>query len=132
MLRTCFAEVLEGRLVLAVSLISVDTSGGFGDGSFSGSGLSHDGRYVAFTSGASDLVANDANQRDDIFIRDRQLNATTLVNVDGDEEPLSVEGISGDGSVVLFSRARAGSDGFDGGDIFVTDVAAGTTSLVTV
>ncbi len=44
--------------------------------------LSRDGRYVAYYSGASDLVADDTNGRADVFLRDLQDNTTTRVSVD--------------------------------------------------
>src|SRR5262245_15123329 len=43
--------------------------------------LSGDGRYVVFSSNASDLVPNDYNGLDDIFIRDRTTGTTTRVSV---------------------------------------------------
>ncbi len=43
--------------------------------------VSGDGRYVAFISGASSLVANDTNQAGDVFVRDRFEGVTTRVSV---------------------------------------------------
>ena len=43
--------------------------------------LSDDGRYVAFTSSASNLVAGDTNLVQDIFVHDRQTGSTTRVSV---------------------------------------------------
>ena len=72
--------------------------------------ISGDGRYVAFASSAGNLVADDINGSDDIFVRDTVNGTTTRVSVDSDE----VEGIrnsfrpsiSGDGRYVAFaSRA---------------------------
>ncbi len=42
--------------------------------------ISNDGRYVAFASYASNLAAVDINNSSDIFVRDRQLNTTTLID----------------------------------------------------
>lgn len=44
--------------------------------------ISMDGRYVAFASYASDLVAGDSNGGEDIFVHDRQTGITTRVSVD--------------------------------------------------
>jgi Tol biopolymer transport system component len=41
--------------------------------------ISPDGRFVAFTSLASDLVANDVNGTFDFFVRDMQMTTTTLI-----------------------------------------------------
>ena len=43
--------------------------------------ISSDGRYVVFSSLAPDLVANDKNDRQDVFERDLLLGTTTLVSV---------------------------------------------------
>ena len=43
--------------------------------------ISADGRFVAFFSAASDLVANDTNGTNDVFVRDLQLGTTTLVSI---------------------------------------------------
>ena len=44
--------------------------------------ISADGRYVAFESDASNLVAGDTNGYADVFVRDRKLHRTSLVSVD--------------------------------------------------
>ncbi len=45
------------------------------------SAISGDGRYVAFGSSASNLVANDNNGASDVFVRDTQTNVTTIVSI---------------------------------------------------
>src|SRR5215213_4139930 len=42
---------------------------------------SADGRFVVFNSDASDLVADDANGKTDVFVRDLQTDTTRLVSV---------------------------------------------------
>lgn len=42
--------------------------------------ISDDGRWVVFSSGASDLVAADSNGRADIFVRDRRTQSTRLLS----------------------------------------------------
>jgi hypothetical protein len=44
--------------------------------------ISEDGRYVTFTSDATNLVSNDTNGATDIFVYDRVTRSTTRVNVD--------------------------------------------------
>ena len=63
--------------------------------------ISADGRFVAFSSSATNLVAGDSNDVNDVFVRDRQANTTTRVsvglagaNADGGSDSPS---ISGDG-----------------------------------
>src|SRR6187455_2552339 len=56
----------------AVERVSVSSSGEEANaGSLQGA-ISGDGRYVAFYSEASNLVPGDTNNRDDVFVRDRQ------------------------------------------------------------
>ena len=60
--------------------------------------ISADGRYVVFESAASDLVTNDFNGTNDIFIRDLLTGRTTLVSLNdkGDSSP---EGASHDPAI---------------------------------
>ena len=60
---------------------SVDSAGNAGN-DFSGRpDITDDGRFVAFDSIATNLVAGDTNNRDDIFVRDRQAGTTERVSV---------------------------------------------------
>ena len=43
--------------------------------------MTPDGRYVAFVSTATNLVADDTNNIADVFVRDLQAGTTTLVSV---------------------------------------------------
>ena len=114
-----------------VSRISVDTSGGDSDSQSGGSSASHlsaDGRYVAFESNASDLVANDTNGENDIFVRDRASGTTVRVNVDSagvEAAGISTElAISADGRFVAFSSVATNLVAGDGNgvmDVFVHD-----------
>lgn len=66
-----------------VSLVSVSSNGiTVGSSSSFDAAISPDGRYVAFTSNATNLVPNDTNNLPDIFLRDLRNNVTTLVTVD--------------------------------------------------
>ena len=56
--------------------------GTLGNGASSSPTLSADGRYVAFTSEASNLVAGDRNNAGDVFVRDRETGKIQLVSVD--------------------------------------------------
>ena len=49
-----------------------------------GPAVSTDGRYVAFASAASNLVAGDTNGAIDVFVRDRQSGTTERVSVASD------------------------------------------------
>lgn len=61
--------------------VSIASGGGQGNGMSWQPAISADGRRVAFTSSASNLVPNDTNGNSDIFIFDRQTHQTRLVSV---------------------------------------------------
>ncbi len=62
-------------------LISVATNGQSADALSSDPAISPDGRYVAFSSLADNLVAGDTNNAQDVFVRDLLAGTTTLVSV---------------------------------------------------
>ncbi|MEZ4114407.1 MAG: hypothetical protein R3B65_03145 [Candidatus Paceibacterota bacterium] len=45
------------------------------------SSISSDGRYVAFSSYAENLVSNDTNGIDDVFVYDRTTDTVEIINV---------------------------------------------------
>ena len=74
--------------------------------------LSGNGRYVAFSSAAVNLVPSDTNNAYDVFVRDRQLGTTERVSVDslgsqanGASSPQGayLPSISADGRYVVFT-----------------------------
>lgn len=91
--------------------------------------VSHDCRYVAFTSYAADLVPGDTNGVGDVFIHDRLTRATTRVSVapDGHEflRGASSPAISADGRYVAFDTAENPFIG--GARIYVHDRSIGQT-----
>ncbi len=101
--------------------------------------LSGDGRYVAFSSQADNLVADDTNEASDIFVRDRQTGTSVRVSIASDGEQGDrgsfQPSISDDGRYVAFtSEATNFSDNeFDQlPDLFVHDRSTGLTSLINV
>jgi Tol biopolymer transport system component len=101
--------------------------------------ISDDGRYVAFTSWASNLVRGDTNRRLDVFLRDRTAATTSRVSVStaGAQANGSslAPAISGNGRYVTFESAAANliADDTNGHrDVFVRDRVAGTTHHVSV
>ena len=119
--------------------VSVSGSGSDANGDSFAPSISADGRYVAFSSFASNLVAGDSNGADDIFVRDRQAGTTTRVSVaPGGADPNygSVSpALSADGRVVAYASDASNLVAGDTNnlrDIFVYDRQAGTTSRVSV
>ncbi len=101
--------------------------------------ISADGRFVAFGSDATNLVASDTNNRDDIFVHDRQTGATTRVSVDsGGNEALGYSdspAISADGRFVAFRSMATNlvpGDTNNRPDIFVHDRLSGAMERVSV
>ena len=106
--------------------------------------VSADGRRVVFSSAATDLAAgqSDGNGGDDIFLFDRISGATTLVSHRDDSASTTANqtgkepAVSADRSRVSFlSRATdlfaSQIDSNNDYDVFLFDVAAGTTALAT-
>ncbi len=123
----------------AIRRVSVDTGGGDANGHSGQSSISADGRYVAFLSEASDLVAGDGDSNWDVFVRDLQTNAIRRVSVDtggGDANGHSGEpAISADGRYVTFDSEASDlvvgdGNGFD--DVFVRDLQMNTTRRISV
>ncbi|TAK72940.1 MAG: hypothetical protein EPO22_00160 [Dehalococcoidia bacterium] len=63
--------------------VSVDSAGGQADGDSMEPSISPDGRFVAFTSSAANLVFADTNEASDVFVHDRLSGATIRASVDG-------------------------------------------------
>lgn len=94
---------------------------------------SHDGRFVAFTSGASDLTTDPDNGAFDVFLLDATTGGVTNLTPEGDGSS-TAPSISADGTRVVFeSRAtNLTEDPDDAGlDVFLHDVATGTTTNLT-
>ncbi|MEJ7727158.1 MAG: hypothetical protein WKH47_09095 [Actinomycetes bacterium] len=101
--------------------------------------ISAHGRYVAFESEATDLVAGDTNEVNDVFVRDRLTGDTTRISVATDEDQSnggsSAPSMSNSGQVVAFmSDATNLVPGDTNGvtDIFLRDLTAGTTVRVSL
>ncbi|WP_145975977.1 Ig-like domain-containing protein [Methanobacterium congolense] len=89
--------------------------------------ISADGRYVVFSSEATNLVPEDGNGCDDIFVRDMLLGVTTLISHPNGGESNGnsyAPSISGDGRYVAFVSSATNLVSGDGNgcdDVFVFD-----------
>lgn len=118
------------RLSGGIELASVSSAGVQGDAQSVYPRISDDGRYVVFLSSATNLVANDTNGVDDVFVRDLTSGTTVRVNVSASGEQANVEArvptISGDGRFVAFwSVADNLAPNAPGLATFVTEWATG-------
>lgn len=120
-------------------LISVTSTGASGSGDSVNPVVSPDGRFVAFQSQAANLVAGDSNGRLDVFVRDTLRGQTLLVSA-RENTTTSGSGYSfapvfaGSSNVVFTSTADdlTANDTNGTSDVFVRDLTAGTTTLVSV
>lgn len=119
--------------------ISLDPAGVDGNEQSSFPALSANGRFVAFESRASNLVAEDNNEQSDVFVRDRKTGAIERVSVDAEGAEsigLSREAaISASGRFVAFESMAptlVPDDGNGAFDVFVRDRKRGTIRRVSV
>lgn len=119
--------------------VSVANDGSQANGESFAPAISGDGRYVAFSSSASNLVPGDQNNANDIFVRDRVANTTTRVSTGlGGAEPNAgsfAPAISADGNVVAYESDATNlvpNDTNAVRDVFVYDRSTGTTNRVSV
>jgi Tol biopolymer transport system component len=129
---------VRNRTSGTVVVASLTPELGAADGPSSEPTLSSDGRVVAFTSSASDLVSGDANATTDVFVRDLETATTTRASVDSAGREGSGDSgapaLSADGRFVVFFSTSPELLAVDrnggAGDVFVRDRAFGSTELV--
>ncbi len=97
------------------SLLSKARNGGFPDGGSLEPSMSSSGRYVAFTSIASNLVGNDEPGSVEVFVLDRRSGKITRAPLPPDiarstTAAQSEPSISGDGRIVAYTYARRASE----------------------
>lgn len=123
----------------SISIVSRSSAGVQGDDNSTDATISADGKFVVFSSRATNLVANDTNGSNDIFVRDLVAGTTECVSV----TPSGVPGnnfsqyadISADGRYVVFHSAASNliaGDTNGGTDVFRRDRLLGTTTRISV
>jgi Tol biopolymer transport system component len=119
--------------------VSVSSSGAEGNGQSFQPSISADGRFVAFTSEATNLVPGDTNDQTDMFVRDQETRTTRRVSVSstgaqgngGNRHP----SISADGRFVAFGSDSSNlvpGDTNEVEDVFLRDRWNRTTRRVSV
>ena len=118
----------------AITRVSTAADGTQADGGSLGAAISADGRYVAFTSDATNLVGGDTNAATDVFVKTVANGAITRASTDGNGVEGGAESfgasISADGTRVAFvSNAANLVAGDTNGtpDVFVKDLPSGAT-----
>jgi uncharacterized repeat protein (TIGR01451 family) len=133
---------VRDRLLGTTERVSVSSGGRQADGHsgvlnlMGGPSISGDGRFVAFSSDATNLVSGDRNANPDVFVHDRVTGETTRVSVASDGSEANAGGsepsLSRDGRFVAFvsSADNLVPDGNFTGDIYLHDRQAGTTERI--
>jgi len=100
--------------------VSVSTGGAQANGSSDLTSISTDGRYVMFSSSASDLISGDTNGNIDYFVHDLVARTTVRVNVNSSGGQVSGEtstfvsgGVADDNTIVVW---KAGDSSYSGTD----------------
>ncbi len=136
---TCYDVFLRDRQTGTTERVSVSGVESQANDNSGDPAISADGRYVAFSSGATNLVSGDTNAASDVFVRDRQAGDTVRVSVDSDGDQNSSDSyaphIDADGLRVAFSAEDSNliagdTNGYT--DAFVHDRFSGITEAVSV
>jgi hypothetical protein len=130
---------VRDRLTRRTTRVSVASDGTQANNGSRQSSISGNGRYVAFNSSATNLVAGDTNAASDIFVHDRVKKTTIRVSVASDgtqgDKGSAKPTISADGRYVSFTSTATNlvaGDTNNVDDVFVHDLLTKTTSLVTL
>jgi Tol biopolymer transport system component len=131
---------VRDRVLNTVSRVSVSSAEAQGNGNSDLPSISPDGRWVAFMSDATNLVAGDTNGQTDAFLRDRKNGVTFRVSISNDEHQATGGAstfpmVSANGRYVTFASAATNLvNGDTNGlvDVFIRDRLNNTTSRVSV
>ena len=128
------------RVTGQTTRVSVASDGSQGNGYSTSPAISATGRYVAFASFATNLVAGDTNGYADMFVHDQVTGQTERVSVasDGSQGNATADtgyavSISADGQSVAFGSWAsnfAPGDTNGSSDVFLRNRATGVTTLV--
>jgi len=130
---------MEVSAASTTTLVSVSSAGEQANANCEGPIVSADGRFVAFSSIASNLVENDTNNVYDAFVYDRLTGETTRVSVSSTGEQGNdhsfVTSITADGRFVVIGSSASNlvsGDFNEYSDMFVHDRLSGETTRVSV
>jgi Tol biopolymer transport system component len=130
---------VHDRVTRQTTSVSIAPDGTSAAGELLGATISGNGRYVAFSSHATNLVISDTNDVPDVFVRDLQAGVTTRVSVASDgtqaDNFARYPAISSDGRYITFDSTSANlvSDDTNGvDDVFLHDRMTGQTTRISV
>lgn len=136
----CWESYVHDRRSGSTRRVSVSSAGAEGNGHSAGRpSISPDGRYVAFTSDAKNLVADDTNGVEDAFVHDRRTGSTERISLSHKAAEANGHSItaviSRNGRYAAFtSLATNLTPGIENGtrNVFLRDRVAGTVTRVSV
>jgi hypothetical protein len=88
---------VHDRMTGTTTRVSVNSAGAQGDGASTGPAISADGRFVAFSSFATNLVDDDTNGTSDVFVHDRITGTTSRVSRCGTTKVFCLQGFPANG-----------------------------------
>lgn len=145
-MKNSFHQLTLGCALIASPLLAQDyaavsetTAGGLPDAGVADLAMTGDGRYVVFSSPATDLVPGDTNGYYDIFLRDTVLETTEMISVAssgalGNSDSRFPE-VSEDGRYVVFASHASNLVAGDingNTDIFLVDRTLDTIELISL
>jgi Tol biopolymer transport system component len=125
-----FVRDLAAGTALSVSR-ATGADGAAADATSSQPAVSANGRFVAYTSEATNLSGDDTDAHSDVYVRDLQTDTTVLASrATGTDGPAHSPSISADGRYVAFRADGHNPDGTESYTIFVRDLQLSTTTLI--
>jgi Ca2+-binding RTX toxin-like protein len=131
---------MRDTLTGTTTRVSTASDGSQANGASQNVDVTGNGAFIGFQSAANNLVAGDSNGFGDVFVKNLSTGAVTRISVADDESQANgnslVARLSDDGNRASFVSSASNLTGNDSNgaiaDVFVRDIAAGTTTLVSV
>jgi Tol biopolymer transport system component len=130
---------LRDREINRTELISLASNGGPANSYAGPDSISADGRYVAFSTDATNILPGLTTQLHRSYLRDRQAGTTSLITANSQGEAADAYSwsaqLSADGRFAAFASVAKNlvpGDTNSTSDVFVRDIAAGTTERVSL
>ncbi|MFE0753850.1 beta strand repeat-containing protein [Inquilinus sp. NPDC058860] len=131
---------MRDTLTGVTTRVSTTSAGGEANGASQNVDVTGNGAFIGFQSTATNLVAGDSNGFSDAFVKNLSTGAVTRISVADDESQGNgnslVTRLSDDGNRASFVSTASNLTANDSNgavtDVFVRDIGAGTTTLVSV
>jgi len=134
-----YSIYVKDTVTADVERVTVGPDGAPGNGFSAVSALSADGRTIAFVSNSTNLVPGPIAPSNSAYVRDLETGLTTLVSINAEGTPFTVDegyvDISDDGTLIAFATTSSVvAEDQDGGamDVYLHDTVTGSTELGSV